>query len=125
MTEAHQPAPPPLAADVVIEDLIEALTEMLARRDRAVTALTVVVAEMRADIHALTGTVAALTEPEPPRPNHVCLKVAAGLTGFSAEWLRQCCVAGKVDAHRVGNKWFLNVATLEFANKPPSGKDQA
>jgi hypothetical protein len=119
-----KPSPHPLAADVALDDIVAALTEVLAQRDRAVDALTLVVAEIRADIHALTATVAALVKPEPPRPNHVCLKVAAGLTGFSAEWLRQCCVAGKVDAHRVGGRWFLNIATLEFANKPRGGKAQ-
>jgi hypothetical protein len=111
----------PIAADVVLEDIVEVLTAALAERDAAIAGLTTLITEMRADLSAINARFA----PEPPRPNHVCLKVAASRTGFSAEWLRQCCISGRVDAHRVGNKWFLNVATLEFSNKSRSGKDRA
>jgi hypothetical protein len=122
MTAVHQATPPPSAADdVVLDDLVEALTEMLAQRDRAVTALTVVVAELRADIE----TLAARFEPEQPRAGYVALKAAAARVGCSGEHMRQLCIRGQVDAHRVGNKWFVDVAALEFSNKPRSGKDRA
>jgi hypothetical protein len=56
-TPARQPATPPLAADVVLGDIVSALTEVLAQRDVAIAGLVTMLAEMRADTALLAARV--------------------------------------------------------------------
>jgi hypothetical protein len=83
---------------------------------RMVAALVLLVREMQAalrdqggEIMLLKAQMAALLKPAAAPRGFLALKVAAGITGHSPEWLRRKCEARKVDADKIGGSWFVKI----------------
>jgi hypothetical protein len=113
---AHAPdlsGEPPGAAGVVLEDVIEALAEMLDQRDAAIAGLVALIAEMRADHAALAARVDAIDPPDDALlPGFVTLKQAAGACGFCDETVRAWARDGEVVGTKNGGGWQVELASV-------------
>jgi hypothetical protein len=113
-----EPAPAPLAAepavaDVVLADVVAVLSAALAERDAAISALTALIAEMRADHALLAARVDAIDPPNrEPLPGFVTLKQAAGACGFNDETVRQWARDGEVTGLKDGGGWRVELASV-------------
>jgi len=98
----------------VLADVIEALTSMLADRDRAIEAMTMLISEQRGGHAALAARVDAIDPPAhtPPLPGYVALKQAAGACGYTCEAVRQWAATGQVTGIKDGGTWRVELTSV-------------
>jgi hypothetical protein len=116
---AHQPAHPPLAADVTLGDVAEVLMSELKARDAAIANLVAMLGEMRADAAILAARVDLIDPPDHEVPAGYCsLKQAAFASGFTVECIRQWAKAGM--GIKRGGAWLVELsAVMERAGRKP------
>ena len=106
---------------VQLADIVEVLTEALEQRDRAIEAMTVLIAEQRAAIEAINGRLDRLFAPEKPREGYIALRKAAAMIKKSDEYLRVRAARGEIDAQIISDKWFVRIGALAIPNENGEG----
>jgi hypothetical protein len=103
----------PAVADVVLADVVVALSAALAERDAAISGLVALIAEVRADHAVLAARVDVLDPPDDtPLPGYCSLKEAAFASDFCAETIRQWARDGEVTGIKNGAGWRVELASV-------------
>jgi hypothetical protein len=99
------------ARDAIAEPIEAAVRQMRAERDAAVEALTLLLADTRADVAAHAARLDRI-DPRGWLPGFVTLKQAAGACGYTCEAVRQWAATGQVTASKTGGRVSVELSSV-------------
>jgi hypothetical protein len=98
--------------EAAIAELIEAaVRQMREERDAAVAALTMMLADLRADCAVFAARLDKV-DPKTPLPGFCSVKEAAGASNYTCEAVRQWARAGQVTGEKIGGVWKVELASV-------------
>jgi hypothetical protein len=115
--------PTPIAAGPAVADVdvVAALVALLEERDRAIEALTTVIAELKVRIDGIDRRFDRLFAPEAVPEGYIALRKAAALIKKSDEYLRQRAARGEIAAEIIRDRWYVDIGALAVPNENEEG----